>query len=811
MSFTSYKYEKDGWGSLELDIADSNRSFYQAPDIEKIKFSTNGLDSPQSNNIPFHFYEWQTVQYSYIIENVIGFHPPFEIRINNRTLKKSKERSNYHLLTGQFSFENQVGETTIEIRDFSNKLIFELCTEVFPQKMDYKSDYKSMMTEITSIIQNLAFDTLKDTFRRSKARLSGVSTENEWWSIIDSLFNQIIINLGVIKRQPKHEIRTYEKVQYVEKIKDNTRKNIDWFKKNSRYSNCNGIGIKITHDKFYSHALSSKKYVTYDTYENRFIVWAVKKIIEQLRQYRKRIELISKKSDFSPLIERIKLYQSSLQTVMHEPPFNEVGEFEKRNQFSTSLTRGAGYRDFMHIYLLLTRGLELADNEIFKIEQKDISTLYEYWCFLAIVNIAREEMNLKITYNDVVKIKSSRIKVELQKGNPSEIRFSNEEIGEQLSIYFNKEFVRDEKKIFTYRQIPDIAIKFTKNGYLKPFWYVFDAKYRFEEKNEYSDTIESQKYNVPQDAIGQLHRYRDAILHTVPAESSYRSAIKNLGGIILYPYPKSEKEFLSNTFYKSIDQVNIGALPFLPSKSGLVIALLNKLINKTLPEEHFEQFIEMDNSEYQRQRNSWLEWVTIAGVQKEYQNERLDFISSKNIFHVPFVKYLNSKIYLSKNILICKAGTKEAVLYSITNWEILSEKELQQMGTSWPHRTNKYIAFHIKKEKELRTPDKLTPLKYRFSTMEGLSRYIENPVADKACFYLTNPDAARLYLELKHEKIDFTINWVENTNDQSLIKFIIHQLDVFSSDKFPDLYYKYENERVSLKTLLIKIKNKIKH
>jgi hypothetical protein len=42
-------------------------------------------------------------------------------------------------------------------------------------------------------------------------------------------------------------------------------------------------------------------------------------------------------------------------------------------------------------------------------------------------------------------------------------------------------------------------------------------------------------------------------------------------------------------------------LPFLPSKSSLVGVLLNKMINKTLPEEHYERFIEMDNSEYLKQ------------------------------------------------------------------------------------------------------------------------------------------------------------------------------------------------------------------
>ncbi|MEO8399285.1 MAG: DUF2357 domain-containing protein, partial [Ignavibacteriaceae bacterium] len=587
----TYKYESDGWGSLELEIADSNRSFYQPNNLDKIPFSVKGFGQSNLESIPFYFFEWQKIQYSYIIENTVSFIPPFELRINNRTINKSKERGSNHLLTGQFSFDDEVGETKVELRDFANRLIFELNTEVFPQKMDYKSDYKAMMADISEIIQNLAYDSLKDTFRRSKARLKGQATENEWWNILDALFDQLIINLGVIKRQPKHEIRKSEKVLPIEKIRNASKKNIEWFRKNAQYSNNSQQGIKVTLEKYYSHSLSSKKYVTYDTYENRFISWAVRNIIEQLRQYKKHIETASGSKNYSPLINRLKMYQSRLQGLLHENPFNEVSKFEKRSHFSTSLTRGSGYKDFMHIYFLLIRGLELADNHIFKIEQKNISALYEYWCFLKLVQILKEQNASAIDYQDLIKVRANKFYVELEKGISSKVTFKKEDTGETTTIYFNREFKREGKKVFTYNQRPDYSIEFKKKGFEKSFWYLFDAKYRFDESSESDNNL----YNVPQDAIGQLHRYRDAILHTEPRNSTYRSAIKNLGGIILYPYPLSEQEFENNIYYKSIDKVNIGALPFLPSKSGLVNDLLNEIINKRLPEEHYEQFIEMDN------------------------------------------------------------------------------------------------------------------------------------------------------------------------------------------------------------------------
>ena len=668
--------------------------------------------------------------------------------------------------------------------------------------MDYKSDYKAMMADISEIIQNLAYDSLKDTFRRSKARIKGQATENEWWNILDALFDQLVTNLGVIKRQPKHEIIKNDKVLPIEKIKNASKKNIDWFRKNSQFANNNHQGIKVTTEKYFSHGLSSKKHVTYDIYENRFIAWAIRNIIEHLRKYKKHVETAAGKKDFSPLINRMKMYQSRLQGFLHDNPFNEVGKFEKRAHFSTSLTRGSGYRDFMHIYLLLTRGLEIADNDIFKIEQKNISTLYEYWCFLKLVQILKEQNASEIDYQDLIQVKANKLQVNLEKGIASRVTFKKEDSGESTTIYFNREFKREGKKVFTYNQRPDYSIEFKKKGFEKPFWYLFDAKYRFDEKKEDIEITEYQNYNVPQDAIGQLHRYRDAILHTEPTNSTYRGAIKNLGGIILYPYPLSEKEFENNIYRKSIDQVNIGALPFLPSKSSLVNDLLNELINKRLPEEHFERFIEMDNSEYISKRNLWKEWVTIGVVQKENQIERLQFISEKLIYHVPFVKNINSKLYLSKKLLICKSGTTEATLYDIKDWEILTDKELEIIGTNWNHRKEKYIAFYLENAKAITTPDKISPLNFRYATNEGLNLYLKNPTLDKGCFYLTSPDAARLYYELQKKKIEFKINWANKDNDSSMLEFQIKEFKIYSSDKYPDLHFKINNEIINLNTVL---------
>jgi len=800
-------FESEGWGSLELNLSENKRSFYK-PDTDLLpKFKISGFNFKSFDIEPFYFFEWQTFQYSFIIDkkNCL-FEPPFELRINQKRVKSTESRGNSYFMSGSYAFEDQAGETQIEIRDRLNRQIFQLNAEVFPQKMDYRSDFRAMLSEISEIIHNLAFDSLKDTFRRSRAKVSGSTTEIEWWNILDAIFEELLLSLNVIRRMAKHEIRIEEKILPVNKIKGQISNKPNWFLKNNRFSNNQKQGIKINEQIYYSHALSSKKHVSYDTYENRFVCWAVKNIIEKLRRYRIHIENSDKKQQYTVISNRIIYFQGRLQGIINSSPFNEVSEFEKRSYFSTSLTKGSGYRDFLQLYLILSRGLELEDNDIFKIEQKDISKLYEYWCFLALVKIAKEEMGLEMVSNSIIRIQSSKVKVELKKGKESEIKLKDKTTGEEVSLYFNRNFNKDNIKIFTYEQIPDITVRFTKDGFKKDFWYIFDAKYRFDGKTENSSG--EKEYNVPQDAIGQLHRYRDVILHSEPTNSAYRTALKNLGGIILYPYPKSENDFLNNVFFKSIEQVNIGALPFLPSKTRLLSSLFKRLIRDASGEELSENIINSDQTEYIEKINSWSDWVIIGSIPKENQPQRIQFLETTNKFHIPYVVNSQSRLYTAKNLLVIIAGTNNATLFKINNWEILYAKELEQIGANWQLSNQKYLVFNLEVERKLITPDAIAPTNYRFASLEGLNRYFKNTDDDKYSFYLTSAYAYNLYRFLKKSEINFSIHWMSKEQDNSLIKFIVEDIQILSSQVYRENYFKIDDKDVTLKDVIKLLESK---
>ena len=793
-----YRFSHPEKGTLDLELERPSKQIFTSNVPINKKWSFQGLDllEPSSSEELF-FFEWQKVLFSYTASPGKEIAHPVELRINNRTIKESKIQGGMILLIGQFAFENSVGETKIELRDAYNRLIFSLNTEVFPQKMDYQSDYKAMLAEITQILENLTYDTLKDTFHSCKPRLSKPPpTDNEWWNLLDGIFNVLLINLEVIRRLAKHEIRTNQKILPVEKIRYSGKHQVGWFQKNPRYVCGNSNGIKVGEASF-THAPANKKYVTYDTWENRFIAWALRGMIDRLRVYHKTLELEARGNahNYASLFKLIKKHQRRLQGILHIDPFTNVSPFEKRAHFSTSLTRGAGYRDFLKIYLLLSKGLQLAENDIYKIEQKDISTLYEYWCFLKVIQISKELNQYDIIYQNLIQLDVNRVKISLKKGQDSQVVFQKKDSGETTILYYNKNFNRDKKKVFTFDQKPDYTISFKKEGFEKPFWYLFDAKYRFDEKNG-----QDSSYNVPQDAIGQMHRYRDAILHSEPTQSTYRSATKNLGGVILYPYPLSEDQFRNNIFYESLKEVNIGALPFLPGKINLVTDFLRDLISTT-PESHYEQVIEMDRRDYEEHRSKWNQWVTIDVIKASEQKKRLQFLQEKHLHHIPFVKDQHSRIYVSDYLLLCKSGSKKAFLAKVNAREIVSSQELQASGASWNLHHPKYIRFYLQPNlQELQTPEPIAPVSFRYTSLEGLKRYLAGE--STKCFYLTNPDAARLYQELTKLGVDFEIRWRKNAKDPSEVEFQIGDVRIKSSAGFPNLYFKKEGKLIHIKKLL---------
>lgn len=128
-------------------------------------------------------------------------------------------------------------------------------------------------------------------------------------------------------------------------------------------------------------------------------------------------------------------------------------------------------------------------------------------------------------------------------------------------------------------QEPDIVLevsvpKPSNSDKSQQFIWLFDAKYRIKnDKNQnYIDNEDVTKTDlVPDDAINQMHRYRDALIQLTEINNhqSGRSKQKSrpvCGAFALYP-GFFDQMTETNPYTAAIDEVGIGAFALLPSQS----------------------------------------------------------------------------------------------------------------------------------------------------------------------------------------------------------------------------------------------------
>ena len=139
-----------------------------------------------------------------------------------------------------------------------------------------------------------------------------------------------------------------------------------------------------------------------------------------------------------------------------------------------------------------------------ELPEKDLATLYELWCFVALASILRQELGLTPRPPTWLRVTQRRVALELVQGRTSVL--SLERDGEEcVRVVYNRE---DSTPTGSCR--PDNTLEIFKHGEKRPFRYVFDAKYRLQDDPDYVRTYQAP--GPPPDAIHRMHAYRDQIV-----------------------------------------------------------------------------------------------------------------------------------------------------------------------------------------------------------------------------------------------------------------------------------------------------------
>ena len=478
------------------------------------------------------------------------------------------------LLSGIINFGNEIGLSDLVI--FVNgQEYLKITIEIFPSKLSYREDYKAIVKDVTDEVYNLIFDFLKKTYHGYNQSGNRKSSSAEFFSIILEIFDDFERATNKIIHQPHHLLETTHEIKSFNKIKRVDNQTIRWAARHPEHAQVVDGNIRV------QKALAVNKQVTFDNNENRITKFMLKNTIKRLDKIGKQYIELQRDTD-EEIIEIISQMKKRIERLINHSFLSGVSDLSQNIETSLVFSMAPGYRELYKYYLMLQRGLDITGN-VFDISIKDLAVLYEYWCFIKLNSILKDKYDL--ISQDIIRTEGNRLVVSLIKGRNSEIKYRNTKNGELIKLSYNPKEIGSP----TVSQKPDNVLSLEKNSLdaTKPkYEYVFDAKYKIDpavKGSHYYNCISTMPGPKEED-INTMHRYRDAIVSESGADNFERTMF---GAYVLFPYSDEEK-YKAHKFYKSINKVNVGGLPFLPSATELVEEMLEDLINDS-PETAFER------------------------------------------------------------------------------------------------------------------------------------------------------------------------------------------------------------------------------
>ncbi len=306
-----------------------------------------------------------------------------------------------------------------------------------------------------------------------------------------------------------------------------------------------------------------------DTPENRFVKMVLKRCSAELSAITK-LALKNQKAPeeggklSASFFDELASWKRPLDQLLNQPLFSEIGEYEGQERESLVLHQRAGYANIYRLWQELKMYLGVFGQNA-AVSMKSVADLYEVWCFLQIKSMLEE-----LGFIELSSTKADLKNIGLEKSmvNGSTSAFLLYRACDQLNIRLSHEpnFSPQKKRTaggiysWTTTQIPDIFLEATfEDG--KTVRWIFDAKYRIWD-DQGADM-------APDDAINQMHRYRDALIHIDRAGNGWNEKSRPvLGAFVLYPgwFDEDQSE---NPYNNSIDDVGIGAFPLLPERPNL--------------------------------------------------------------------------------------------------------------------------------------------------------------------------------------------------------------------------------------------------
>lgn len=470
-------------------------------------------------------------------------------------------RGHPEIITGPVNFRSQVGLVDLTVAtDGLDE--FRVTLEVFPAKLDYDTDYVAILQDVMNIARALGLEFIRATYRMG-SRGPETPTDLEWATLLRNEIARLSEALEYIAGHPLRGLRSDLAPQRVEKIRRPSRQTLRAIARGNGSGEStvfNGVPIR-------ERLATTVRTETLDIPEHRWIrrslatirgrlaeLWQLEaQALTQDDRYRSKTvsdELAAMGATVSRLL---RLEPMAVATGAAHPGFT-----------SLALVGHIGYRE-AHDSLRALHASLLLDPGDMPISVKDLSRLYEMWCFLTVVRCVAKVANFDVAEN-MFALRNAGLRVALRKGRRSAITFKTD--AREYIIEYNPRF-----PALTGTQTPDVVLTIRQEEW-PPICVVFDAKYRLQADDRYVESFGGA--GPPLEAVNALHRYRDAVTIQFDAMGLGRPVVK---GIALFPLPAHMVEgFTEHGLWESLSVLGVGAIPLLPNAVDLFENWVSELL-----------------------------------------------------------------------------------------------------------------------------------------------------------------------------------------------------------------------------------------
>jgi predicted component of viral defense system (DUF524 family) len=441
-----------------------------------------------------------------------------------------------------------------------------LSGQVFSTKLDITTHFDVMLDEVKSKYNWIKLDLLRQTTWGWTHDTESDRNQRTWLLI----FQEVRVEMGERLRKlvEQHRRRLVEETHSLR---------ADQMKKISPcLEEAVAEGLRDNPNKRYS---VSRRVLDADTPENRYIKHVLSQTIIQLNEINNQLQEHSRFSDIFK--RRIQDWVDEWSILKEHRFWRGIGPFRGLRRASLILSQDPIYAGIRRSYFLLQQGLRFFEQEL-KGGIQNAAQLYEVWCFVKLDQLIRslnwdvvnEEYDNSTQNDDSL----SSEKEDLSSGF-AKCSYHKQGLNDvELTLLFQPSAGAspsrkgwDDMVAYPVAQNPDLVLRLQRNDLpRKPVYtWIFDAKYRINNNN------------APDDAVNQMHRYRDAIVWSKEAKGAGPYLREGIGAYVLYPGDDNDK-YSKYSQIDSIKKTNIGAFPLKPIRPDYMPAQLKNHVKNLL-------------------------------------------------------------------------------------------------------------------------------------------------------------------------------------------------------------------------------------